>query len=98
VRDEIVIVDPSSYRIVASLPYRAVRPLQRRLPASVVRSHSPTATAKPSAKTSVRCRWSIKTTGSAARTEIRTGEPVPEGVEIEAFPEEVYRDAPDLRE
>ncbi len=38
------------------------------------------------------------TTGSSVRTEIRTGERVPEGVEIEAFPEEVYREAPTLRE
>jgi hypothetical protein len=32
------------------------------------------------------------------RTEIRTGERVPEDIEIETFPEEVYREAPDLRE
>jgi hypothetical protein len=38
------------------------------------------------------------TTGSAVRTEIRRGERVPEGVEVETFPEEVYRDAPTLRE
>jgi hypothetical protein len=39
-----------------------------------------------------------RTTGSAVRTEIRTGERVPQDVEIEAFPEEVYRESPTLRE
>ena len=39
-----------------------------------------------------------RTTGSTARTEIRVGERVPETVEIEAFPDEVHRDAPALRE
>jgi hypothetical protein len=98
VRDEIVIVDPSSYRIVASLPYSGrsaaatTAPRERRQVAfsdrdrEVVRKHVRTV---PMAR---------QTTGSALRTEIRAGEPVPEGVEIEAFPEEVYRDAPDLRE
>jgi hypothetical protein len=98
VRDEIVIVDPSSYRIVASLPYSGrsaaatTAPRERRQVAfsdrdrEAVRKHVRTVPVKR------------QTTGSAVRTEIRTGEPVPEGVEIEAFPEEVYRDAPDLRE
>jgi hypothetical protein len=98
VRDEIVIVDPSSYRIVASLPYSGrsaaatTAPRERRQVAfsdrdrEAVRKHARTAPVER------------QTTGSAVRTEIRTGEPVPEGVEIEAFPEEVYRDAPDLRE
>lgn len=39
-----------------------------------------------------------RTTGSMVRTETRTGERVPDGVEIEAFPEEVYRAAPILHE
>jgi Protein of unknown function (DUF1236) len=39
-----------------------------------------------------------RTTGSAVRTAIRVGERVPETVEIKTFPEEVYRDAPALRE
>jgi hypothetical protein len=39
-----------------------------------------------------------RTSGSSVRTEIRRDERVPEGVEVEVFPEEVYRDSPTLRE
>lgn len=100
VKDEIVIVEPSSYKIVAILPYSgrstASAPAsteQRKTTFSdrdreMIRKH---AKARPVER-------ERRTTGSTVRTEIRTGERVPEGVEIEAFPEEVYRDAPTLRE
>jgi len=101
VKDEIVIVEPSSYKIVTVLPYSGrstasapARTEQRKVTFTdrdreVVRKH---AKARPVE------REKRVTTGSSVRTEIRTGERVPEGVEIEAFPEEVYRDAPTLRE
>ena len=100
VKDEIVIIEPSTYKIVTVLPYSgrstAAAPAreQRKVTFSdrdrdVVRKH---AKARPVE------REKRVTTGSSVRTEIRTGERVPEGVEIEAFPEEVYRDAPTLRE
>jgi hypothetical protein len=100
VKDEIVIVEPSSYKIVTVLPYSGrstasapARTEQRKTTFSdrdreVIRKH---AKARPVER-------ERRTTGSTVRTEIRTGERVPEGVEIEAFPEEVYRDAPTLRE
>lgn len=100
VRDEIVIVDPSSYQIVATMPYSgrstAAAPApreQRKVTFSdrdreTVRKHVRTAPAGQR----------TTTTGSTVRTEIRRGERVPDGVEIEAFPEEVYRDAPTMRE
>ncbi|QND75174.1 DUF1236 domain-containing protein [Tardiphaga robiniae] len=100
VKEEIVIVEPSSYKIVAVLPYSGrstaaapARTEQRKATFSdndreVIRKH---AKARPVER-------ERRTTGSTVRTEIRTGERVPEGVEIEAFPEEVYRDAPTLRE
>lgn len=100
VKDEIVIVEPSSYKIVAVLPYSGrstaaapARAEQRKTTFTdrdreVIRMH---AKARPVER-------ERRTTGSTVRTEIRTGERVPEGVEIEAFPEEVYRDAPTLRE
>jgi hypothetical protein len=100
VRDEIVIVEPSNYKIVAVLPYSGrstaaapVRSEQRRATFTdrdreVIRRH---ARARPVARES-------RTTGSSVRTEIRMGERVPEGVEIEAFPDEVYQEAPTLRE
>lgn len=100
VKDEIVIVEPSSYKIVAVVPYSGrstaaapARTEQRKTRFSdrdreVIRKH---ARARPVER-------ERQTTGSSVRTEIRTGERVPEGVEIESFPEEVYRDAPTLRE
>ena len=100
VKDEIVIVEPSSYKIVAVMPYSGRttaaapgRTEQRKVTFSdrdreVIRKQ---AKARPVER-------ERRTTGSTVRTEIRTGERVPEGVEIEAFPEEVYRDAPTLRE
>lgn len=100
VKDEIVIVEPSSYKIVAVLPYSGrstaaapARTEQRKTTFSdrdreVIRKHART---RPVER-------ERQTTGSSVRTEIRTGERVPEGVEIQSFPEEVYRDAPTLRE
>lgn len=100
VKDEIVIVEPSSYKIVAVLPYSGrataaapARSEQRKTTFSdrdreVIRKH---ARARPVER-------ERRTTGSTVRTEIRTGERVPEGVEVEEFPEEVYREAPSLRE
>ena len=98
VKDEIVIVEPSSYKIVAVMPYSGrstaaapARTEQRKASFSdrdreVVRKH---AKARPAER---------RTTGSSVRTEIRMGERVPDGIEIEAFPDEVYREAPTLRE
>ena len=100
VKDEIVIVEPSTYKIVTVLPYSGrstasapTRTEQRKVTFSdrdreVVRKH---AKARPVER-------ERRTTGSTVRTEIRTGERLPEGVEIEAFPDEVYRDSPTLRE
>jgi hypothetical protein len=50
------------------------------------------------ARTRTESRAEGRTTGSATRSEIRIGERVPEAVEIEAFPDEVYRESPTLRE
>ena len=100
VKDEIVIVEPSSYKIVAVLPYSGrstaaapTRTEQRKTTFSdrdreVIRKH---VKARPVER-------ERQTTGSTVRTEIRRGERLPDGVEIDAFPDEVYREAPSLRE
>lgn len=100
VKDEIVIVEPSTYKIVTVLPYSGrstaaapARTEQRKATFSdrdreVIRKH-----AKPRPVERER-----QTTGSTVRTEIRRGERLPEGVEVETFPEEIYREAPSLRE
>ena len=98
VKDELVIVEPSTKKIVTVLPYSGrstaaapARTEQRKVTFSdrdreVVRKH---VKAHPVER---------HTTGSSVRTEIRRGERLPEGVDVEVFPEEVYREAPTLRE
>ena len=93
VRDEIVIVDPATYKIVTVLPRSggsAAAPAHRKLTFTdkdrdVVRKH-------------VRSSERRTTGSSAARVEIRRGERVPDTVEIEEFPETVYREVPALRD
>ena len=97
--DEIVIVEPPTYEIVTVLPRSGGTTAARRqqaqagkvtitdLDRDVVRKHTRVSTER-------------RTTGSAgsARVEIRRGERVPDTVEIEEFPETVYREAPSLRD
>jgi hypothetical protein len=98
VRDEIVIVDPQSYKIVAVLPHSgrstatAPAPKEQRKATFSDRD-------RDAVRKHVRSRSTEgRTTGSSVRTEIRSGERVPDSVEIEAFPEEIYRESPALRE
>lgn len=99
VKDQIVVVDPATYKIVTVLPYSGqstATTTTRERSASkfsdrdreVIRKHARTRTEGREART----------TGSTARTEIHVGDRVPDTVEIEEFPSTVYRDAPDLRE
>jgi len=96
VRDEIVIVEPSTNKIVTVLPRSggntAAAPAPARSKLSftdkdreVVRKH-------------VQTRTERQTTGSTAKVVIRRGERLPESVEVEEFPETVYREAPALRD
>ena len=102
VRDEIVIVEPSSHKIVTVLQRggsTAAAPARSQSKASftdkdrdAVRKHVKTRT-EPRATGS-----RAETTGSTARVVIRRGERLPDSVEMDEFPETVYRDAPALRE
>jgi hypothetical protein len=104
VRDEVVIVEPSSSKIVTVLPRSggstaAVPAPRSRSKVSVtdkdrdtVRKHVKTRTERQATGSTA------QTTGSSAKTVIRRGERLPETVEVEEFPETVYRDAPALRE
>lgn len=97
VRDEIVIVEPSSLKIVAVLPRsggsHAATSTERKSTFSeqdraVMRKH---VQVRPRAQAPA-------TTGSSTRTKVTIGERVPESVEIRSFPEEVYRESPRLKE
>ena len=97
VRDEIVIVEPSTYQIVTVLPRSggstAAAPAPSRSKVSftdkdrdVVRKHIRTRTTER------------QTTGNSAKVVIRRGERLPDTIEYDEFPETVYREAPSLRE
>src|SRR3981081_1775316 len=91
VRDDIVIVDPSSYKIVDVLPRAggsaAAAPASHRTTFSdrdraVIRKHARSS------------RIEQRTTGSAASTRVRVGERLPDSVEIRSFPDEAYLERP----
>ena len=103
VRDEIVIVEPSTYKIVTVLPRSggstAAAPARSQSKAAftdkdrdAVRKHVKTRTERQATGSTA------QTTGSSARMVIRRGERLPDAVEVDEFPETVYRDAPALRE
>jgi hypothetical protein len=97
VRDEIVIVNPASYKIVTVLPRSGGGTAAA--PASSHSRVSFTDKDRDVVRKHVRSSTERRTTGSSAtRVEIRRGERVPDTVEIEEFPETVYREAPALRE
>ncbi|MEA2888430.1 MAG: hypothetical protein QOD11_2790 [Bradyrhizobium sp.] len=96
VRDEIVIVDPASYKIVTVLPRSGGGTAAA--PASSHSRVSFTDKDRDVVRKHVRSTERRTTGSSATRVEIRRGERVPDTVEIEEFPETVYREAPALRE
>lgn len=102
VREDIVIIEPSTYKIVDVLPRggrsTAAAPAPRKSTFSdserdVVRKHA------RSSRTEQRSnRVEQRTTGSATSTRIRVGDRLPDSVVIRSFPDEVYRESPRLRE
>jgi hypothetical protein len=95
VRDEIVIIEPNTYKIVDVLPRTgrstAAAPAPHRTTFSdrdreVIRKHARSS------------RTEQRTTGSATSTRVKVGERLPDSVEIRSFPDEVYRESPSLRE
>jgi hypothetical protein len=96
VRDEIVIVDPATYKIVTVLPRSGGTAAA---PAASQKKVTFTDKDRDAVRKHVRSSTERRTTGSsAARVEIRRGERVPDTIEIEEFPETVYREVPALRE
>jgi hypothetical protein len=95
VRDEIVIIEPTTYKIVDVLPRTgrstATAPASHRTTFSdrdreVIRKHARSS------------RTEQRTTGSATSTRVKVGERLPDSVEIRSFPDEVYRESPSLRD
>ena len=93
VREDIVIVEPSTYKIVDVLP-RAGRST-----AAAPASHGTTFSERDREviRKHARSRTEQRTTGSVASTRVQIGDRLPDSVEIRSFPEEVYRESPTLR-
>jgi Protein of unknown function (DUF1236) len=100
VHDDIVIVEPSTYKIVDVLP-RTGRSTAA-APAPAPSSHKMTFSDKDREiirKHARSSRVEQPTTGSSTTTtRVRVGERLPESVEIRSFPETVYRESPSLRD
>ncbi len=100
VRDDIVIVDPSTYKIV-DVPPRTGRSTAAG-PAPAPSSHKMTFSDRDREiirKHARSSRTEQRTTGSSTTTtRFRVGERLPESVEIRSFPETVYRESPSLRD
>jgi hypothetical protein len=98
VRDDIVIVEPSTYKIVDVLPRAGRSTAAAPAPAS----HKVTFSARDREvirKHARSTRLEQRTTGSStASTRVRIGDRLPESVEVRSFPEEVYRESPRLRD
>lgn len=96
VRDEIVIVEPRSHRIVDVIERSG--PSRTRAETTTVRKPQFSAHQREIIRRHVTSRRTV-TTGAAPRTttEVTIGETVPDSVEIESFPEDVYREVPDVR-
>jgi hypothetical protein len=95
VRDDIVIVEPSSYQIVDVLPRTGRSTAATSAPQRTTFSDSDREVIRKHARSS---RTEQRTTGSAGSTRVRVGERLPDSVEIRSFPEEIYRESPSLRE
>jgi hypothetical protein len=99
VREEVVIVEPRTHKIVDVIergPSRARaettttvrKPQFSAQQREIIRKHARTR----------RTTTTTTTTGAGPRTEIEVGHRLPDSVEIETFPEEVYREVPAVRE
>jgi len=92
VQDEIVIVQPRSHKIVDVIergPSHARAESTKKVKLStqqreIIRKH-------------VTQKRTVTTGSAPSETVIEIGESVPESVQIESFPEEVYRDVPEIR-
>lgn len=98
VRDEVVIVEPRTHRIVDVIERG---PSRSRAETTTVHKPQLSAHQREIIRRHARTRrttTTTTTTGTAPRTEIEVGHRLPDSVEIESFPEEVYRDVPSVRE
>lgn len=97
VRNEIVIIEPGTSRIVDVIERQ---PSQTRTTTTNERKVNLSKQQRDYIREQSTRRTTSTTTGAAPRTTTRrvvVGDPVPDTVEIETFPEEVYREVPTVR-
>ena len=96
VRDEVVIVEPRTHKIVDVIERSG--PSRARAETTTVHRPHFSARQREIIRRHATSRRTV-TTGGAPRTttEVTVGETVPDSVTIESFPEEVYREVPDVR-
>lgn len=92
-REQIVIVEPSTYRIVTVLPYNGGAARAQ----AVETKTSKSKLQFTSAQREVIKKQVVQRPARSTTTNVTIGETVPETVEIEEFPETVYREVPDIR-
>lgn len=98
VRNEVVIVEPRTHRIVDVIERRS--PCQARTTTTTQRRVTLSQTQREYIRRHATSRrTTTATTGAAPRSQTRVivGEEVPDTVVIESFPEEVYREVPAIR-
>jgi hypothetical protein len=93
-----VIVEPSSYKIVAVMPRSGGSTASAPAPAPSQRKATFSDRDREVIRKHARAQTESRTTGSAASTRVRVGDRLPDSVEIESFSDDDYRDAPVLRE
>lgn len=96
VRDEVVIVEPRTHKIVDVIERRGSS--QARTTTTSERKVNLSQKQREYIRRHSSRRTTTTTTGAAPRTQtVIVGEEVPQTVEIETFPEEVYREVPSVR-
>ena len=96
--DDMVIVDPSTYKIVDVLP---LGPSDRDCPSTGTVFAQDDFFRQGSGDHPQTCSFfpgRAADHGSSTTTQFRVGERLPESVEIRSFPETVYRESPSLRD
>ncbi len=96
VRDEIAIVEPSTYKIVDVIPRSGGSTASA--PASSQRKVTFSDSDREVIRKHARVRTESRTTGSTTSTRVRVGDRLPDSVEIQSFSDDDYRDSPILRE
>jgi hypothetical protein len=97
VSDQIVVIDPSTRQIVTTLAYEASS-AHAQAPAQNRRVAKFSDEQRAAVRKSVTAKSRTSTGPARERTRVVVGDEVPSSVELESFPETIYREVPAVRE